>query len=100
FKPDFCKMGAIRSTVVRGGDVDSKITRFPFFKKGTIDSAAKATARISASLYSTPLYVPTSFSLNGVGTDMMNTSASSIFMLALNFLDCIVWLNASGKPGS
>ena len=41
--------------IVRGGDVDSRMTRLPFFKWGMIDSAADLTARISASLYFMPL---------------------------------------------
>ena len=54
-------MGSIRLSTVPTGDVDSRMTRSPFFSRGTTLRVALSTKRISAFLSS----------VMGVGTEMM-----------------------------
>ena len=58
FNPDPSRIGLTRSTVVRGGEVDSSTTRFPGRRQGRMASVAAVTARISANLYVRPSYSP------------------------------------------
>ncbi len=89
-------MGATRSSVVRGGEVDSSTTRLPGRRCGTMASVAAVTALMSARLY------PSSAApaWKGVGTAIMNASAETGLSQMVRLPDFSAACTRVRSPGS